>query len=68
MADATLLVGPAAPDAPPSYRVNVVAEGRKLTITPDEVAVYLMDQRIQLDVRVPVAGGAGGIRQRVAGD
>ena len=67
VADATLLVGPAAADAPPSYRVNVVAEGRKLTITPDEVAVYLMDQRIQLDVRVPVeeAQGASGSESQV---
>jgi hypothetical protein len=37
-------------------QVNVVAEGRKATVDPHEVAVYLMDQRVTVDVRVRVEG------------
>jgi Baseplate J-like protein len=67
VADATMLVGPADPGASPSYRVNVVAEGRKLTVTADEVAVHLMDQRVQLDVRVPVQEAEGASGPQVTG-
>lgn len=55
VADASMLVGPlGTEDAPPPHRDNVVAEGRKLTVEPHEVAVYLMDQHVRIDVRVRV--------------
>ncbi len=60
IADASMLIGPlTGAGAQPTYRVNVVAEGRKLTIAPAEVAVYLMDQRLDVDVLVRLEERAG---------
>jgi hypothetical protein len=53
IADASMLVGPLAGEGTrPSLRSNVIADGRKLTVDPHQIAVYLMDQRVRVDVRV----------------
>jgi hypothetical protein len=61
IADASLLVRPLDGAATPSEdgEKNIAAAGRKATIDRREVAVYLMDQRIALDVRVRVQERAG---------
>jgi uncharacterized phage protein gp47/JayE len=60
IADASMLVGLLAGEgAPPTLRSNVVAEGRKLSVEPGQVAVHLMDQRVRIDVRVRVQDRPG---------
>jgi hypothetical protein len=56
VADASMLVGPAG--APPTIGRNVVANGRKLTAQRREVAVYLMDQPVRIDVLVRLTEAA----------
>jgi hypothetical protein len=79
VADASMVViALTAEGEQPSYRVNVIAEGRKLTVEPHDVAIYLMDQPVRLDVRVlvegdgevtgPVNAAARAAVERVAGE
>ncbi len=65
IADAALLIRPRdRGDGAPSYRTNLESTGQKVTITPADVAVELMEQTVKIAVRVqlqpnPQAAAAG---------
>jgi hypothetical protein len=50
IADAALLVQ--AQNGAPGYRTNLDSAGRKFTVTPEQVFVELMEQRVHVDARV----------------